>query len=370
MIYSFKSQNVDKEKMGGKAFNLYHLSRIKEINVPKWICLSTDIFYEFLGDNENNYKALLLNYNESNRMNIINLIENITFSDDLKFKIKNELTKYFNDSTKLAVRSSATDEDSSSCSFAGMMETYLNVTNDDFIFEYIKKCYISCFSERIMEYRNRYSLINNSISVAVIIQEMIDADYAGVMFTINPNTNNPDETKISIVKGLGEQLVSGEANSMDYIVGVSNNILKKDSSELVNVNLVKELATKAKIIEDSYEIKQGQDIEFAIKNNQIYILQCRIITTYKNIDKSKYRTILDNSNIIESYSGVTTPLTYTFAKEVYSKIYHQTLRNFFIKDDVIAKIEDDLNNMLYFYENKIYYKLNSWYKMTSLYPRI
>ncbi len=370
MIYNFESENVPKEKVGGKAFNLAHLDSIHDINVPKWICLSTDVFYKFLGNKKSEYENLLIDYKDENREKIIELIKSTNFSNELKNQIKEQMRKYFKDNIELAVRSSATDEDSSNYSFAGMLESYLNVKNDENIYEYIKKCYISCFSERIMEYRKKYALINKDISVAVIIQEMVDADYAGVIFTINPNTNNPDEIKISIVKGLGEKLVSGMENSNDYVIDIFNSIVKKDSVELYELDekTIIDLAKKARIIEDSYELKRGQDIEFAIKNNEIFILQCRVITTYDFVDKRKYRTILDNSNIIESYSGVTTPLTYTFAREVYGKIYHQTLRNFFIKEDVIEKITDDLNNMLYFYENKIYYKLNSWYKMTSLYP--
>ena len=367
MIYKFDDINIPKNKVGGKAYNLSHLNNINNINVPKWICLSTDFFYAFLGNNKTSYEELLNNYDASSRIKIIELIEKTNFTEELISMINREISLNFEQNTKFAVRSSATDEDSEQYSFAGMLESYLNVENNSDLFQYIKKCYISCFSERIMEYRSKNGLINKDISVAVIIQEMVEADYAGVAFTINTKTNNPDETQISIVKGLGESLVSGQENSMDYITDILDNIVKKDENE-IDDEIVKQLSKIAHIIEDSYEIKKPQDIEFAIKDNKIYILQCRPVTSYCFIDKRKYRTMLDNSNIIESYSGVTTPLTYTFAKDVYSKIYHQTLRNFFIKDDVINTIEDDLNNMLYFFENKIYYKLNSWYKMTSLYP--
>lgn len=367
MIYRYDSLNIPRNKVGGKAYNLSHLSKLDNICVPKWICLSIDLFYDFLSDNRKEYEDLLNNYEEQNRSKIIKIIEEKEFTEELKEKINGEIKNVFDKNTKLAVRSSAIDEDSVQFSFAGMLESYLNVENDDNIFEYIKKCYISCFSERIMQYRLKNNLVNSNISVAVIIQEMVEADYAGVIYTINPKTNNPDEVQISMVKGLGESLVSGQENSMDFVVDVFDNILKKDNNE-IDEEIVKELSKKAHIIENSYKIKRPQDIEYAIKNNKIYILQCRIVANYNFIDKRKYRTILDNSNIIESYSGVTTPLTFTFAKDVYSKIYHQTLKNFFIKDDVINAIEDDLNNMLHFFENKIYYKLNSWYKMTLLYP--
>ena len=363
MIYKNDS-NISINKIGGKAYNLRYLTNIDGINIPKWFCLTVDSFYELLGDKKEEYLNYLKNYSEENRKKIIALINNAKFSDELKISIRNELKNY----NHIVVRSSAIDEDSIKYSFAGMLESYLDIPKEE-VFEYIKKCYISCFSKRIMEYRLNNDLINDKIAISVIIMEYIDADYAGVVFTTDPQTNNPDEIKISVVDGIGEGLVSGEKNSSDYTLNIFNEIVdKKINSTEVSKKLLQELADISRKIEDSYEFKSGKDIEFAIKDNEIYILQCRNITSYSNINKRLERTILDNSNIIESYSGVTTPLTYTFAKEVYSKVYHQTLRNFFVSEEAIASIEDDLNNMLYFYENKIYYKLNSWYKMTSLYP--
>ena len=366
MIYHYSDKNIPPKKIGGKAYNLAHLSQIDNLSVPKWFCLSTDVFYQFLGNSKKEYEDLLLDYTPRKRQKILDLINSCEFNEYLKTEIMKQLQKTFSQNTKFAIRSSATDEDSDEHSFAGMLDSFLNVKSED-VFKSIKKCYLSGFSERVMEYRTKNHLLNNNIAVAVIIQEMIEPDYAGVMFTINPKTNNPDETTISIVKGAGEQLVSGASDSEDFVVDVLGEINSGNTDKLSR-ELILELARQASIIEKSYQPRTGKDIEFAIKNNQIFILQCRNIAKYSYIDKNRPRTILDNSNIIESYSGVTTPLTYTFAREVYGKIYHQTLKSFFIPDDVVKSVSHDLNNMLYFYENKIYYKLNSWYKLMSLYP--
>lgn len=366
MIYKYNDENVPLNKVGGKAYNLAHLSKIKSINVPKWVCLSTDIFWKLLGEKKDEYEKLISDYSTKNHEKIIRLINESDFDEKTRNEIENVLSNTFKRDVKFAVRSSATDEDSDEYSFAGMLDSSLNVGLER-IFEEIKKCYVSGFSERVMEYRAKNNLIKKGIAVAVIIQEMIEPDYAGVMFTINPKTNNPDETQISIVEGLGEKLVSGENDGMDYVVDVLGEIVKGNTDK-VRQQLILDLAKQGALIEDSYDKKTGKDIEFAVKDNVIYILQCRTIAKYAFVDKRKPRTILDNSNIIESYSGVTTPLTYTFAREVYGKIYHQTLKNFFIPDEVIKKVSYDLNNMLCFYENKIYYNLNSWYKLMSLYP--
>lgn len=363
MIYDDYNKEIDIYKIGGKAYNLKHLSTLS-FNVPKWFCLSTDFFWKFLENDKDEYQRLLDNYCEDNRLKIIELIDKKEFNENLRKLVNNHLTDY----NILAIRSSATDEDGEKYSFAGMLESFLNIKKEE-VFVYIKKCFISCFSKRIMDYRKNNNLINKDIAISVIIMEMVDADYAGVVFTSNPKTNNPDEIFISVVKGLGEALVSGYENSSDYTLNIFNEITKKNEQNLVLDNeMLVLIANQARNIEKSYKIRKGLDIEFAIKDKEIYILQSRLITTVSYVNKDLPRTILDNSNIIESYSGVTTPLTYSFAKEVYSKIYHQTLKNFYVSREAIEEIDDDLNNMLYFYENKIYYKLNSWYKMTSLYP--
>lgn len=367
MIYTYTDDDVPLSKVGGKAYNLAHLSKIKNIRVPKWICLSTDVFYEFLGERAKEYQRLLQSYAPKNREKIIRIINQCEFSEELRDKISGVLLDIFQPNTKFAIRSSATDEDSDNFSFAGMLDSSLNVNLNE-VFRHIKKCYISGFSERAMEYRAKNGLVREDIAVAVIVQEMVEAELAGVMFTINPKTNNPDETQISLVTGTGEQLVSGEKNSIDFVVDIMGEITEGDINK-VNKDIILDLARQGEIIENSYEKRTGKDIEFAIaKSGKIFMLQCRTIAKYAFVDKRKPRTILDNSNIIESYSGVTTPLTYTFAKEVYGKIYHQTLKNFFIPESVVRSVSHDLNNMLYFYENKIYYKLNSWYKLMSLYP--
>lgn len=367
MIYTYTDDNVPLSKVGGKAYNLAHLGRARSIRVPKWICLSTDVFYEFLGERAKEYQRLLQSYTPKNREKIIRIINECEFSEELKDKISGVLLDVFQPNAKFAIRSSATDEDSDNFSFAGMLDSSLNINLNE-VFHHIKKCYISGFSERVMEYRTKNGLIRDDIAVAVIIQEMVEAELAGVMFTINPKTNNPDETQISLVTGTGEQLVSGEKNSIDFVVDIMGEITEGDINK-VNKDIILDLARQGEIIENSYEKRTGKDIEFAIaKSGKIFMLQCRTIAKYAFVDKRKPRTILDNSNIIESYSGVTTPLTYTFAKEVYGKIYHQTLKNFFIPESVVRSVSHDLNNMLYFYENKIYYKLNSWYKLMSLYP--
>ena len=263
MIYKYTDGNVLKGKVGGKAYNLVHLSKIKAIKVPKWVCLSTDAFWAFLGDKREEYENLLCNYTAKNREKIVKLINERDFGDELKDEIEKRLLEVFTRDTKFAVRSSATDEDSDNYSFAGMLDSSLDVNFGE-VFEQIKKCYASGFSERVMEYRIKNDLVKEDIAVAVIIQEMIEPDYAGVMFTINPKTNNPDETHISIVEGLGEKLVSGENDSMDYVVDALGEVVSGDTGK-IEQRLILNLAKQGAVIEDSYEKKTGKDMSLRLE---------------------------------------------------------------------------------------------------------
>ncbi len=360
-------EGLELNKVGGKAFNLARLS-LNDFNVPPFIILDTDEFWNFLAKDKERYKELLLNYNASSLSEIRKLIENKEFSLISKERIKTKLDEVFKTHGKIIIRSSATDEDGNNYSFAGMMESYPDLSIEDDVFGYIKKCYLSCFSDRAMEYRALNKLIDEELSMAVIIQSMVESDFSAVAFTTDPQTNDPDEVLISVVKGTGEKLVSGEENSDDYVVDAEGDVRRLSGSLDIDEKIIKEIADIGKRIEESYDKKRARDIEIAIKDQKVYVLQERLITAYSHIDKGQFRTIYDNSNIIESYSGVTTPLTFSFAREVYEKVYRQTLNNFFISQEDIESIKEDLANMICFYQNKVYYRLNSWYKMTALYP--
>ena len=368
MIITYRDTDCDIKKAGGKAYNLWRLSR-EGFNVPKWIVLSADIFSDALGSYLVQYRMLLENYRNENREKITYIINNCSFTEKMKQDILSAVKENIG-SFPVAVRSSAVDEDGDKHSFAGMMESYLNV-NEDSLFESIKKCWCSCFSERAMQYRLQNGLDISSLSMAVIIQKMIEPDIAGVMFTTNPKTNDTDEVFVSLVRGSVEKLVSGECSSEDHTVDSSGNITDSEYNEkecMADKEMLRHLAETAVRIEKMSVPRITVDVEFCVRDTEIFILQSRAVSAYSHIDKNKPRIILDNSNIIESYSGAVTNLTFSFAREVYSKIYRQVLHYFGVPKESVSAIDSDLDNMLSFYENKVYYKMNSWYRMTALYP--
>ena len=284
--------------------------------------------------------------------------ENIAW-DELKSEILNTLDK-----TKLyAVRSSAIDEDSGSNSFAGIHSSFLNITVDE-VLANVEKVYKSAFSANAMEYRAANKLSTENIRIAVIIQEMVDADFAGVAFTINPVTNNPDEIVIAVTEGLGEKLVDGSVSGSTYMInGDSVNLEGKDILTKKQIDSIIAL-----IAEVSSKTNRFQDIEFALCKEKVYFLQARPITTYQNIDPHGRTLLIDNANIIESYFGVVSPLTFSFAKDVYRDVYTATFRYAKVRESIIKSLSPSLSEMLCYYDGKVYYNMNSWYRVTSIFP--
>lgn len=350
-----KKNKYDSSKLnlvGGKAMGLW---KYPKLNTPKWFVVTTDFFDEIYGNDNDLINTLVAKGDEKS-------LEQLIMTKEFPKKFEKMILKNIDENKEYAVRSSGVDEDNKDASFAGMMSSYLSIKTESLI-TYIKKTYLSAYSKRALNYRHQNNISNMNIKMAVIVQEMVDADVSGVLFTINPITNNPDEFLISVIEGLGERLVSGEENSIDYIVNAGN---IEGNNPLLTKNEIMEIVNLGyDVLRDSNTF---QDIEFCIKDKKLYFLQTRTIVPYKDINIKEPRTIYDNSNIIESYSGTTTMLTFTFARFVYEKIYTQTLQAGHIRKKVIDNLRPYLKDMLRFYDNKIYYNLNSWYMLTSIFP--
>ena len=356
-------------QIGGKAYSLAQMQRM-QLNIPKWFAITADCFIDFLYESRDEYFRLINNYNEENRQKIVKIIEATHFSESTKQAIRKEMAETFSPMDLVSVRSSAVDEDVTKHSFSGMLDTFLYQKQDDEIFECIKKCYISCFSGRAMEYRAKHRMITPHIRMAVIIQEMINPDYAGVIHTSNTKTNDPDEMLISVVTGAGENLVSGKENSSDYIVNTKREIKHTNpqrKARLSDTDILK-LYDTALQIENSYTPRTGRRIEFALKQGEVYILQTSPLAEYSHIDKNKSRVVLDNSVLSEDYHGLITPLTFTFARDIYAKSYKKTLESFHVSEDNIKRVNVSLNNIIAHYENRLYFNENHFQKIQALFP--
>jgi pyruvate, water dikinase len=202
----------------------------------------------------------------------------------------------------VAVRSSATAEDLADASFAGQQDSFVNIKGNTELILHIKKCFASLFTARATYYRNKKGFEHDKVSLAVVVQKMVDSDKSGVMFSKDPAHKN-DNTIIEAVWGLGEGIVSGAITPDKYVVSSDMEItdkkiankkiaitrdsggnkevvkLREEKSKhqvLKNYEITK-LAEMAQKLEDHY--KKPQDIEFAIEGEEISIVQTRPITT-------------------------------------------------------------------------------------------
>jgi len=310
-IKDFKE--IDKKDIqiaGGKGANLGELIKIG-IPVPDGFIILAGAFEGFLEENDINVE-IKKSWNRINIKDIESVEENSEILRDLisrgriPKKIEEEILKEFDKlRTKyVAVRSSATAEDSKIDSWAGELETYLNTTKENLI-ENIKKCWSSLYTPRAIFYRFQRKLNHTPVSVAVVVQKMVQSDVSGVCFTVHPLTKDKNQMVIEAVWGLGEILVSGQITPDTYVIEKDTlNILDK------NINLQEKMIVRSKVgnklvsvpqakqskqklskeqirklsriclkIENHYQYPQ--DIEWALENRKFYILQTRPITSLK-----------------------------------------------------------------------------------------
>lgn len=312
---------------GGKGANLGELTSAK-INVPKGFVITADAYKAFLRENgidkiiEKNLKDASLD--ESTLLKAAEYFRKLIISGKFSKEMQQHISdKYrsLGENIRVAIRSSATAEDLPDASFAGQQESYLNVQSIDDVLSKILKCYASLWGNRAVSYRLHQGYDQTCVSIAVIVQEMVESEKSGVLFTINPLSQNTDEMQINASYGLGESVVSGRVTPDSYIVQKDGKLLEstigskktkivygsKDTIEIavdedkrkarvLNDTEISELVNCGLKIEKHYHMPM--DIEWAVKDNKVYILQARAITTLKN----------DNEKaLIDSYLKKTRP---------------------------------------------------------------
>lgn len=181
--------------------------------------------------------------------------------------------------SKVAVRSSACAEDSEEASYAGQQETYLGVEGADEVCRRVVDCWASFFSERALFYRQEKGSIED-LSMAVVVQKMVDPDKSGVMFTVDPVKRRKDRMVIESVVGIGEQIVSGEVTPDHYTLDRKGQLKREKivgSERMLSPEELTSLAELGLSLEQTYGT--AQDIEWAISGGEVYLLQSRPVTT-------------------------------------------------------------------------------------------
>ena len=272
---------------------------------------------------------------------------------------------------RFAVRSSAAEEDGAGHSFAGQYETYLDVAPSD-VLARIADVWASGTADRVIAYRRERGLTGAPPAPAAIVQRMLRPEAAGVAFSSDPVSGRRGLAVVAAVPGLGDALVSGEADADSYEVtrdGTTHlRALRQDGATRVLTDA--QAAAVADLCRRSAaHVGRPQDVEWAIAQGRLYLLQSRPITTMAAVaDPDGARRIWDNSNIAESYGGITTPLTFSFARAVYAEVYRQFCVLLAVPRHVVDDHRSTFENMLGLVRGRVYYNLISWYRVLAMLP--
>lgn len=354
----FSELNKDSGNLvGGKGANLAEIYNLK-IPVPSGFAVTAqayDYFIEEAGVKKKISELLEgIDYEDTEKLKkatkeVRDLIENSKMPEDLEEEILEAYEALGAEDSKLnekpadeildkvpekpfvAARSSATAEDLPDASFAGQQDTFLNIKEDKELLESIKKCFASLFTTRATYYRSKKGFEHEKVSLSVIVQKMINSDKSGVIFSKDPSTKR-DVVIIEAVFGLGEGIVSGQITPDRYIAEKSSEdemdfeiekeigkkkvaLTRDDEGKKKTVELkeekskeqvlttyeIKKLADMALKLEDHY--KKPQDIEFAIEDEKIYIVQTRPITTLEKRSEIERDSEIEGTPVLKGLAA-------------------------------------------------------------------
>lgn len=352
---------VKKQQIGKKAENLLILNRkFPDLVPPFEIIEFRDLFTNWQTVNKQliltaknflNNKLSRNKYESSVNQNFKSLKINDNYIYQLSKRLK------FLGFNKVSYRTSALLEDLLSSSFAGQYLTFLDQDIDiKTIKENCRVCAESLFSSKVLCYLKKQEYLNFHQGGNVIIQKMFYGKASGVLFT----ENGLNQIELSYTNSWKNTTVEGS---------LANNcvINKNDLNPISDIptNLPKKIfhILKAALLLEK-QLKIPLDIEWAVTDKMAALLQFRPLT----IKKLDYNLEWDNSNIAESYPGITLPLTYSFIKKLYSKVYPQFLKLLGKSESELLEKTDVFENMLGYIQGRVYYNINNWYKLISFLP--
>lgn len=384
---------TDHPVLGGKGDNLRRIADTG-LRVPRWVAITADVHAAItreLGNDADRVRALQP-------------------PSELREELRVALRDLELLDRPLAVRSSATVEDGSLASFAGQFATVLGVVassdDDESLWTAIRTVWASAHDARARAYAGAGHDAPVP-SMAVLIQELIPARAAGVAFSVDPVTGDPGVAVVSSVFGLGESLVGGDLDADTWrlpTIGTASAEFAEKSFALValegggtrRVELHGDERARPSLTESQAHqvaaaaralataLGEPQDVEWAFaraaltypssaetlapaETDVLVVLQARPVTAVGAGARGDLR-IWDNSNIIESYAGLSSPLTFSFARAVYEDVYLQFCRLVGVSERVIDEHRHVFAHMLGLVRGRIYYNLLNWYRLLAMLP--
>lgn len=321
--------------VGGKGANLGELTQ-KGLNVPPGFCVTANAYMDFIsyagldeviralmyGLDEEDSKALTY-ASEEIQKRIVDGSILLELEEEIKRAYREFSSNIKLENPEVAVRSSATAEDLPEASFAGQQDTYLHISGEEELIKHVKKCWASLWTARAIYYRVKQDFNHFQVSLAAVVQKMVNSEKSGVMFTANPINNKADEMMINASWGLGEAVVSGIVTPDEYVVDKkTKNVIDRFISEkntmvvkaedgigTVEVKvedelgknfISKECLDKTELftlidyglkIEEMYGAYQDIEWGFDRDTKELYILQSRPITTLEGVEKIENKVV-------------------------------------------------------------------------------
>ena len=381
-------RNLDEaslEMTGGKAANLGRVASAG-FDVPEGFVVTVEAYSRFVSENsladvlhqhlsgvDHLDPTSIDNASEAMRR----LVEQAKLSDTLIEEIRKEYRNI--GSPPVAIRSSATAEDLPDASFAGQYDTSLNIEGEEDVLEHILRCFSSMWTSRAIAYREENDIPHEQVRIAVVVQQMVNAKSAGVMFTRNPVSENENELMIESNFGLGESVVAGYGIPDRFIVASRDNEFHLVSREIGTKDIIieeKEAGSGIKRVEATFEMSQKssledseviqlakigkqietvfkspQDIEWAVDSDgKIHVLQSRPITT--GLSKDKTDNILWTRGYADDYwNDPVTPLFFSLLGDQITYIVN-------IEANAIMGYKGLPNELLKLYKGHAYFNLD------------
>ena len=295
--------------VGGKGASLARMARVG-FPVPPGFLITTEAYRAFIDANALQTPIVALakdatRSTEDTSKEIRELFGPVSIPPDVLQEIQRayaELTAASADRSPLAVRSTATAEDLPGASFAGQHDSFLNVRGEQALLDAVKRCWSSLWTARALEYRARQGLEPSTVWMAVVVQQMVAAEAAGVLFTANPMTGARDEIVLDASWGLGEAIVGGSVTPDHIVADKATDAIReikigdkavmttlsdtgtveseveenKRRAQVLSATQVTELVTLGRAIENLYGAPQ--DIEWCLAKEKVFIVQARPIT--------------------------------------------------------------------------------------------
>ncbi len=309
---------------GGKGLNLARLAK-NGFNVPPFFVISSSLYNHVIEINE--IDQLIKKIATQQSITAYKQIQSKILAAEIPEFIITQINSVFNNLVQnsrfktVAVRSSALVEDFSAHSFAGQLETYLDIQNEKQLQDSIKGCWASLWNDRVYNYISKIQDKITPQPIAVIVQQMVPAEYSGICFTIDPIDDEQEWIMIEAYYGSGAEIVGGQVNPFQY--RVHRRTLEIESDSVQSVPLLFSKDKLAKIAQTGLNIEKSfgvpQDIEWAFLQDKIYILQSRPITTVAKKQVTPDGKLWSNYFFGERFPQPVSPLGWSVLKPLIEK---------------------------------------------------